>query len=267
MKKLVFLVSVISLTLVSFIGKAQLIDEKNVTVTMDLQPVLQLNMTTPDQTEFVFDEISKYYAGIIKYGATILKVSSSVSWDLYAVGTSTTGTSWDIQQAYGAAIGGNSTNVIPLSALELHQYPFNKYCGLGGAVPPAVAPFVDYSNSFQVLTQPFVAVGGKNAIYHSATPYTAPAVGEHYIQGTKGTAVGTDFGAPGGSYLTAQPVAGTFSDYYFIIDYRIVPGLPAVFPLAFSGGAAPVFEGLTPPSYAEPGVYSMDVKYILLEDQ
>ncbi len=47
---------------------AQLIDEKNVTVTMDLQPVLQLNMTTPDQVDFTFDNIPSYFSGIIKYG-------------------------------------------------------------------------------------------------------------------------------------------------------------------------------------------------------
>ena len=193
MKKLILLFSVISLFFISSVTKAQLIDEKNVTITMDLQPVLQLNMTTPDQTEFVFDEISKYYAGIIKYGATILKVSSSVSWDLYAVGTSTTGTQWDVQQQYGASVGGNSVDVIPLSALELHQYPFNKYCGLAGVPQGAAAPFLDYSRPFQVVTQPFVAVGGQNSIYHSATPYTAPAANEHYIQGTKGTAVADSY--------------------------------------------------------------------------
>ena len=69
-------------------ANAQLIDEKDVTVTMDLQPVLQLDMTTANQLEFVFDDINEYYAGITNYAATILKVSSTVSWDLYAVGRS-----------------------------------------------------------------------------------------------------------------------------------------------------------------------------------
>ncbi|MBP6304311.1 MAG: hypothetical protein KA501_13110, partial [Bacteroidia bacterium] len=59
---------------------AQLQDEKNVTITMDLQPILQLNMTTADQVNFVFDDIASYYGGIIRYGATTLKVSASVTW-------------------------------------------------------------------------------------------------------------------------------------------------------------------------------------------
>jgi hypothetical protein len=37
---------------------------------MDLQPILQLNMTTADQVNFVFDDIASYYGGIIRYGAT-----------------------------------------------------------------------------------------------------------------------------------------------------------------------------------------------------
>ena len=42
----------------------QLQDEKNVTVTMDLQPILQLEMSTPDQVDFVFDDIADYYRDV-----------------------------------------------------------------------------------------------------------------------------------------------------------------------------------------------------------
>ncbi len=52
---------------------AQLVDEKDVTVTLDLQPVFGVRMTTPNQIEFVFDDISEYYAGITQYAATVLK--------------------------------------------------------------------------------------------------------------------------------------------------------------------------------------------------
>ena len=87
MKRILFTLAAVGM-FASLPLSAQLIDEKDVTVTMDLQPVLQLDMTTPNQLEFVFDDINEYYAGITKYAATVLKVSSTVSWDLYAAGRS-----------------------------------------------------------------------------------------------------------------------------------------------------------------------------------
>jgi hypothetical protein len=251
------------LLIVSFLGMfsafsfGQLIDEKNVTVTMDLQPVLQLNMTTSDQVDFVFDDIRDYYGGIIKYAATILKVSSSVSWDLYAVGTSQDGTFWDQQMTYSGG-GPNASNQLPLTLLELHQYEANAYA------PTATGAQVDYSALFSPANTP---APGVNSIYASATPYTTPGVAEKYIQGQFGTGVGE--GADGGSYLTAVAAAGTFSPYYFTIDYRILPSLPAIFPNA--GDNAGVAQDLVSVngagSYANPGVYTMNAKYILLEDQ
>jgi hypothetical protein len=265
MKKILFLL-LISIVL-SFTNRtfAQLIDEKNVTITMDLQPILQLNMTTPNQVDFVFDKISDYYSGVIKYGATVLKVSSSVSWDLYAVGSSTNGTYWDQQVAYGAT-SANRINNIPLSALELHQYGPNTYIGgYTGAVGRQ-----DYSTPFLAATSFAPANVGQNSIFYSATPYVAPTVTDKYIQGSKGTATAAPGdGAPGGSYLTATVGASGFTDYYFVIDYRIVPGLPAIFP--FAGTNAAVAEDIVtanaPGDYASPGAYSMDVKFVLLEDQ
>jgi len=236
----------------------QLIDEKNVTVTMDLQPILQLKMTTSDQIDFVFDDIKDYYGGIIKYGATVLKVSSSVTWDLYAVGTSQDGTFWDQQVTYSGGGGGNAISNLPLELLELHQSGSNSYDADATGTP-------DYSTAFSPANTP---APGVNSIYASGTPYTAPAATEKYIQGCKGTAAGLD-GAPGGSYLTATPAPGSFSDYYFVIDYRILPGLPAIFPNAGLNNATP--EDLVTVNgagaYANPGVYTMNVKYILLEDQ
>lgn len=236
----------------------QLIDEKNVTVTMDLQPVLQLHMSTPDQIEFVFDDIKDYYGGIIKYGATVLKVSSSVSWDLYAVGISQGNVGvgmWDNQLVYNGGASTDASDQIPLSALEIFQRLPNAYAVGATAI-------ADYSTTFPIydpLTNT-VAVPGQNSIYHSATPYARPDAGQKYIQGHF-TAGATD-AAPGGSYLTES---GTTSDYYFVLDYRILPGLPAVFPAA--GDNAGALEGLVAPAYAQSGVYTMNVKYVLLEDQ
>lgn len=248
-----------------FSAKAQLIDEKDVTVTMDLQPVLQLDMTTPNQLEFVFDDINEYYAGITQYGATILRVSSTVSWDLYAVGRSngTNGAEfWDQQLDYGS----NNPNAIPnlpLSLLELHQnQPNSGAVGAGGT-------FADYSQAFATTG----AANAGNSLYVNGGTNTPPTTNDKYIAGHAGTS-GTpnqDF-MPGGSYLTAVTgVNPNTSDYYYSIDYRILPGLPAIFPNAADADATAfedvVTTSLNAAAYAEPGVYTMYVQYILLEDQ
>ncbi|MCH2233710.1 MAG: hypothetical protein MK078_05600 [Crocinitomicaceae bacterium] len=239
----------------------QLIDEQDVTITMDLQPVLQLDMTTPNQIEFVFDEINEYYAGITQYGATILKVSSTVSWDLYAVGRST-GTNgpefWDQQISYGTSANPNAIGDLPLSLLELRQnQPNNGALAAGGAFP-------DYSQAFAAST----AASGGNSLYVNGGTNTPPTTNDKYIGGHAGTSgtPGQDF-LPGGSYLTS---AGTASDYYYSIDYRILPSLPAIFPMAHDADGVTPEDLVTvngPGTYAEPGVYTMYVQYILLEDQ
>jgi len=255
MKKIILVFSFLGLF--SAFSFGQLIDEKNVTVTMDLQPILQLNMTTSDQVDFVFDDIRDYYGGIIKYAATILKVSSSVSWDLYAVGTSQAGVIWDQQMTYSTSANPSSQNDLPLSLLELHQYEANQNDGIA-------PPITDYSSIFQP-TMTAVPVMGQNSIYNSASPYTAPAPGEKYINGISGTAANE--GGEGGSYLTEVPAAGSFSEFYYTIDYRIVPSLPATFPFAGTNAGTPDINAIASPKYAEPGVYTMNCKYVLLEDQ
>ena len=255
----------IALTLVAAAGvslaaNAQLIDEKDVTVTMDLQPVLQLDMSTPNQIEFVFDEINEYYAGITQYAATILKVSSTVSWDLYAVGRSN-GTNgpefWDQQIDYG----NNNPNAVPdlpLSLLELRQSQANNGDGA------AAGTFPDYNQAFSPSGTPSAG----NSLYVNGGTITPPTTNDKYIAGHAGTSgtAGQDFIA-GGSYLTQT---GNTSDYYYAVDYLILPGVPAVFPNAADADGA-TFEDLVTVggagSYAEPGVYTMYVQYVLLEDQ
>lgn len=233
----------------------QLQDEKNVTMTMDLQPILQLEMSTPDQVDFVFDKLGDYYGGITKYGATILKVNSTVAWDLYAVGTSNDGTYWDKQMEYGTGTDPNAVEDLPLQLLELHQSEAN------AAVSAGTGFRNDYSSAFAAA--PYTP--GENNVYASATPYVLPGVTEKYIQGHSGT---TDF-APGGSYLTQG--SGTNSIYYYVIDYRIVPGLPAIFPTAADNATPPTALDLVSANaagaYAQPGVYTMNVKYVLIENQ
>ncbi len=239
-------------------ASAQLVDEKDVTITLDMQPVLELEMTTPNQIEFVFDEIGEYQAGITQYGATILKVSATVNWDLYAVGRSDTGNRfWSQQVSYGAT--SNSVADLPLSLLELRQSQQNN----GGTAGTSI---VDYSSAF--ATNQSGASGNNSLFVNDDGSGTPPALDNKYIAGHAGTTgIGDTMSA--GTYLNNS---GTTSDFYYVMDYRIMPKLPATFPNAFeadsttsesltSGIAATGFE------YAEGGVYTMYVQYILLEDQ
>ena len=254
MKKIVLSAAVIAAMCISTNAKAQLVDEANVTITMDLQPILQLNMTGPSNIDFVFDQISEYVGGITQYGATSLQVSSSVSWDLYAVGYSSTGAAkWDQQVVYGGGADPSAIDLLPITALEVRQDKVNPF-------PGVATNFNDYSGAF--VTSPVVT--GRNCIYASATPYVAPASGQKYIAG--GNAVTATAFVPGGSYLVAQAgVYGSGSSYYYTLDYRIVPGLPATFPNAASN--AGVTAALVAGTYAQPGVYTMNVKYVLAENQ
>lgn len=238
---------------------AQLQDEKNVTITMDLQPILQLNMTGPSNLDFTFTTIPQYIGGIVKYGATQLTISATVDWDLYAVGTSNNGTKWDVLSAYNGGADPLSIDQLPISLLELYQYPSNSATtGFTGQVG-------DYSSPFSPTSAP---VPGQNSIYESslATAYTEPTAANKYIAGHAGS---TNYIA-GGTYLTQT---GATSNYKYTVDYRILPGLPAVFPMAGTNATAAASEALNFPSpandgkYAKPGIYSMDVKYVLVENQ
>ena len=54
------------------------------------------------------------------------------------------------------------------------------------------------------------------------------------------------------------------------ISYRILPGLPAIFPNAHSADGTVAEDIVTTNgagTYAEPGVYTMYVQYVLLEHQ
>lgn len=271
MKKVILSVAVVAAFLSANNAKAQLVDEQNVTVTMDLQPILQLGMNGSTNIDFVFDQISEYVGGITQYGATNLTVSSSVSWDLYAAGFSSqaaqgTGLLWDNQVVYGGDTDPNSVTTLPLTLLELHQDKVNP--SKAGA---AVAADGDY---FQTLngTRGGATIGNNN-VYATTAPYSRPAADAKYIAGHNAT---SDF-VVGGSYLIAAgTVVGQNSSYSYTMDYRIVPGLPAVFPNASSALVAGTDGGnnanngalnaTTTTLYAQPGVYTMNVKYVLIEN-
>ena len=264
------LLSTVVLIGFAFSANAQLIDEKDVSITLDMQPVLELEMTTPNQIEFVFDDITEYQTGITQYGATVLKVSSTVNWDLYAVARSQTGNRfWDQQVSYGNTT--NSVNTLPLSLLELRQNQPNAGDGA------ATGSFSDYSSSFPSFSSP----SGSNSVFvNDNGSATAPGLDNKYIAGHSGTTGTGDF-MTGGSYLNQT---GTSSNFYYVMDYRIMPGLPATFPnayladgttseniVAIADAAAkvidPILGAANGAEYAEPGVYTMYVQYVLLEDQ
>tara|TARA_B110001452_G_scaffold66238_1_gene53128 strand:+ start:1674 stop:2558 length:885 start_codon:yes stop_codon:yes gene_type:complete len=294
MKKIAF--SLLAGALIFGSANAQILSEQNVTINMDLQPVLQLKLEGPDQIDFNFTDIDQYMGGIIKYGANVLKVSSSVNFDLWAAGLSQGQTDLCMDQLiqYDANSGGVAT--IPVTALELRQFPANPI--LTNTVcdnqTGAVNANFDYSSNFVPLVAqtnaPAAAPNaGNNNIYapSSATPYFAPdfaadaAQEEKYIAGGAGVDAGCS--VVGGSYLqevmdfTTGNGTPDAAGYYFVMDYRIVPGLPAVFPMHLTASSnipdsptllaaagATTLGGLV---FAAPGIYSMYVKYILAEDQ
>jgi hypothetical protein len=264
MKKFILSASVVAAMFAASNAKAQLVDEQNVTVTMDLQPILELGMNGSQNVDFIFDQIAEYVGGITQYGATNLNVSSTVSWDLYAAGFSSNAAAnsliWDNQVVYGGDTDPNSVTTLPLTLLELHQDKGNPNGGGGGVDE-------DYNTAFQTGTTSI----GANNIYATSAPYTRPASACKYIAGGNST---SDFVA-GGTYLVgASNSVGFSSSYSYTIDYRIIPGLPAVFPRASSVTAADGGNSSTSASlnisntalYAQPGVYTMNVKYVLMEN-
>jgi hypothetical protein len=265
MKKVILSVAVVAAFLSANNAKAQLLDEQNVTVTMDLQPILQLGMNGATNIDFVFDQISEYVGGITQYGATNLTVSSTVSWELYAAAFSSNAAAgsliWDNQVVYGQDSDPNSTTTLPLTLLELHQDKVNTSTtgSTGGAT-------VDYS-------LPFSATTGNNNVYATTAPYSRPSLASKYIAG------GNSNGAfiVGGSYLILTGgLVGQNSNYSYTMDYRILPGLPAIFPNASSlvlanggnntnDGSLNAAGGNTA-AYAQPGVYTANVIYVLIEN-
>jgi hypothetical protein len=269
MKKIIYSVAAfICIAAFSNSASAQLTDEQNVNITLDMQPILKLDMSTSSDVNFTFNTIAGYAGGIIKYGATVLKVSSSVGWVLYAEGTSQTA-----QSAGGLPIMDNPVNynnggvggslgipVVPLDALELHQYQLNLVQG--------VAVGNDYSTQFLNAATLIGAPGtGTNNIDYlaAADPYNVTNVAR-MIEGSN--AAGS--AGVGGSWLTAPIYSSAAlpatNAYTFTIDYRILPSLPVVFPASAYAVANSTYTA-TPGNYATPGVYTMDVKYVLEQAQ
>jgi len=213
-------------------SNAQLSDQEYVAVTMDLQGILQLNMTTDPQVDFVFNTIQKYQVGITKYNATRLEVEATVPWDLYAQPS----TQFFTQQiAYGAGTNGQGT--LPSEILEMESIQPNSV-----AAPLTFNNFIGLSSN-----------GGAN------TASLTPTANTQFLAGEFGQGVANSY-APATS--TASPLTNKF-----LIHYRIKPGVPANFPdltTQYPTVATATFTATTP--YAQPGFYDLEVVYTLTED-
>jgi hypothetical protein len=213
-------------------SNAQLSDQEYVAVTMDLQGILQLNMTTDPQVDFVFNTIQKYQVGITKYNATRLEVEATVPWDLYAQPSTQY---WTQQIAYGAGTNGQGT--LPSEILEMQSIQPNSV-----AAPLTFNSFIGLSSN-----------GGAN------TASLSPTVDSQFLAGEFAQGVTSSY-APATS--TSSP-----STNKFLIHYRIKPGVPANFPdltTQYPLLAATTFPLATP--YAQPGFYDLEVVYTLTED-
>jgi len=211
---------------------AQLSDQEYVAVTMDLQGILQLNMTTDPQVDFVFNTIQKYQVGITKYNATRLEVEATVPWDLYAQPSTQ---NWTQQIAYGAGTNGQGT--LPSEILEMQSIQSNSV-----AAPLTFNNFIGLSSN-----------GGAN------TSSLTPTVNTQFLAGEFGQGVASSY-APATS--TESPLTNKF-----LIHYRIKPGVLASFPdltTQYPALAATTFPAATP--YAQPGFYDLEVVYTLTED-
>lgn len=219
---------------------------QNVSFTLDMKPILSVEFNAPSQINFVFDEKSKFNKGIVHEEATEIRVTSTVNWDMYAVGRSLNKNSdelqsWDVQKSFKSSQ--NESLHIPLQLLEIKQQYKNN------GVFHSEANFSDYSSPFSTSH-----LSTSNNIYVSpnGTPTPPNAFGK-YLAGHSGAAGYSKSGFnPPGSYYSEHSKR---SNYHFVLDYRILPRTLAISPKTLNK------------NNSEPGFYSMVVQYVILEDQ
>lgn len=194
MKK-VFLLLLLALALFAKESRAQLSDDEYAYVTLDLQGILTLTMTTNPQIDFVFSSINEYQNGIVRYNATKLEVDATVAWDLFAYASTD---NWTQGDAYST----NGELAIPAEALEIQSIGANTSSPVGGTF-----------NTFTSLK------GLTNSGVTGGVP--DPSLTQ-FIAGMVGTSAGEGY-PPGAA--KANP-----DTHQFRIHYRIVPGIPTTFP-------------------------------------
>jgi hypothetical protein len=189
-KKLLAIVAFAAFALQS---KAQLSDEEYAYVTMDLQGILNLTMTTDPTVNFVFKSIPDYQNGIIKFNATKLDVDATVAWDLFAYASTD---NWVQVDAYST----NGQATLPAEILEMQSIQPNTTAA---------------TNNFNSL----ISLKG---LTNSGVTGGVPTAATQFLAGMVGTAAGQSY-APGAA--SSNPTTNQFR-----VHYRLKPGIPATFP-------------------------------------
>src|SRR5436190_5427755 len=188
MKKKLLLIAAV--TLFALQTKAQLTDEEYAYITMDLQGILNLTMTTDPTVNFTFKTIPEYQNGIIKFNATRLSVDATVAWDLFAYASTD---NWVQVEAYST----NGQAALPAEILEMQSVQPNA----------SSAP------------ENFDALVSLKGLTNSGVTGGVPTAATQFMAGMVGTNVGESY-APGSS-------ASNPSTNQFRVHYRLKPGIPA----------------------------------------
>ena len=188
----------------AFQSKAQLTDEEYAYVTMDLQGILNLTMTTDPTVNFTFKSIPDYANGLIKFNATKLDVDATVAWDLFAYASTD---NWTQVDAYST----NGQATLPAEILEMQSVQPNA----------------------SAATNDFNALVSLKGLTNSGVVGGIPVAATQFMAGMVGTAAGESY-APGSA--EANP-----STNQFRIHYRLKPSIPASFPNSTVALAAPGF--------------------------
>lgn len=226
--------------------KAQLSDEEYSYVTMDLQGVLDLTMTSDPQVDFTFSTIQDYQNGIIKFNAVQLEVDATVAWDMYVYASTEL---WTQVESFST----NGSGELPAEILMISSSVDNSAIGTAVAVDGTLQSLRGLTNS------------GMND--------GAPDAETQFLAGDFGTVQSgdaTDAFAPG-------TAAGNPSTHKFRMDYALYPGVPALFNThdeTYAGGAldlatiGAVNAAVDGPAfnYAQAGYYYLEVVYSLVED-
>jgi hypothetical protein len=220
-------------------AQTQLSDEEYSYVTMDLQGVLDLTMTSRPQVDFTFSSIKDYQNGIIKFNAVQLEVDATVAWDLYVYAADVL---WDQVESFST----NGAGDLPPEILMISSSVDNS----------AIDGAIGVGKTLQSLR------GSANAGIVDG----APSATTQFLAGDFGTVLAggvTDAAAPG-------TAAGTPDTHKFRINYALYPGVPATFnghgeTYNLAGLDLAALPGNTS-DYAQAGYYYLEVVYSLVED-